>query len=207
MQQRQDVLQRGKYYTGTDQTVDNTNVLGGFLVGQTAEFRDVDPVTNIERSGRMVKCMLVRNTSTIALKPGRICKFDVTVATKLKNSDGYTFVVASPGFGVVDEFLPAAGVPVGAVFWVVIGGPSRVSTRAAGDNVALAVGDWLVAAVGTSATNDDGGRVNGADFGGTRGSVSDNTLNRIGKCLSTVLASQANALVDILVCCENNDGA
>jgi len=87
----------------------------------------------------------------------QVAAFDSTGTTNYTygNDVGGYAAVGNVG-GVVDEFLPAAGVPINALFWLVMEGPSLVqadnaSTFAIGDHV-LPGTNGVAAAVTPSAT-------------------------------------------------------
>jgi len=116
------------------------------------------------RSGMNWTVMCVRNVSTIALVPSRVAKLKATTdgISTLHEVSGYANVIATPNVGIVDEFLPAAGVPNKALFWLFIGGPVYVRTPPlqADFNSSIAIDGPLVsAASGTSLTDTDGGRI------------------------------------------------
>lgn len=114
---------------------------GSHVVGTRKVFRDEDPKTGALKSNRTVECIAVKNTGAAALLPGQVAKFKD--AAILSEVDGLA-VAATALMGVVDEYLPAAGVPVGEVFWLVVRGPSTVTKTA----TSVAAG----AAYGPSAT-------------------------------------------------------
>ena len=59
--------------------------------------------------------------------------------------------------GVVDEYLPIAGVAVNDVFWVVVSGPTEVVAALSG--TAVAVGDRLAAITAATSGATTAGRV------------------------------------------------
>jgi hypothetical protein len=84
-----------------------------------------------------VECIAVKNVSGGALLPGQVVKFKAA-ATSGQFSGGIlgevdataTTANALPAanglVGVVDEYLPSAGVPNNEVFWLVVRGPATV---------------------------------------------------------------------------------
>lgn len=114
------------------------------------------PVAN-DSSGRLVRVRVAQNTSTIPLLPKRLARFAASSPVKT-TVDGYYFQRADLLAGVVDEFLPVAGVAIGDLFYLVVQGPTVVKSPTAG-GVAFAIGDRLAAATGTSQTNADAGAV------------------------------------------------
>ncbi len=120
---------------------------GAHLEGKEWMFEDLD-YANLSngiapaRSGKFVFCRLVRNKSGAALLPKRFAQYkaDGTTADIFGGQvSGYGDTVGQVG-GVVDEFLPAAGVPNNALFWLVVEGPTIMTTAASGDtNIGLGV--------------------------------------------------------------------
>lgn len=100
---------------------------GSTVVGTRKVFRDEDPKTGAIKSNRTVECIAVKNTSGSALLPGQVAKFKASAI--LTEVDGLAEAAATL-MGVVDEYLPAAGVPNGEVFWLVVRGPSTVTKTA-----------------------------------------------------------------------------
>jgi len=68
-----------------------------------------------------VKCVAMRNTSGGALLPKVLAKAED--AAILTGVDGDA-TADSPVVGVVDEYLPAAGVAANDIFWLVVSGPA-----------------------------------------------------------------------------------
>lgn len=97
---------------------------GSHIVGMRKVFRDEDPKTGALKSNRTVECIAVKNTSGSALLPGAVAKFKD--AAILSEVDGLA-TTSSQLMGVVDEYLPSAGVANGEVFWLVVRGPSTVT--------------------------------------------------------------------------------
>jgi len=114
---------------------------GSNVTGTRKVFRDEDPKTGVLKSNRTVECIAVKNTSGSAILPGAVAKFKN--AALLTEVDGLA-VADTTLMGVVDEYLPAAGVPNNEVFWLVVRGPSTVTKTA----TSVAAG----AAYGPSAT-------------------------------------------------------
>jgi hypothetical protein len=100
---------------------------GSHIVGTRKVFRDENPTNGVLNSNRTVECIAVKNTSGSALLPGQVAKFKDSAI--LSEVDGLA-VAATTLMGVVDEYLPAAGVKDGEVFWLVVRGPSTVTKTA-----------------------------------------------------------------------------
>jgi len=202
---------RGKTYfdgaTISAQDVTDTN----YLLGKEWVFEDVDYSVSgakVLRSGRQVTCRLVRNVSGGALLPKRVVAYDTSAGLRFGDSvDGYTTTTAEDYAGVVDEFLPAAGVPDDDIFWIVVEGPTLCLTdiEAAAGNV-ISVGDRLTAltAVTSGATTAGRVKVQGALSAATSGVVDftalfDEARNVIGRALSAKTTSNTDSsiLVDV----------
>lgn len=119
---------------------------GSNVVGTRKVFRDEDPKTGALQSNRTVECIAVKNTSGSALLPGAVAKFkDAAILTEV---DGLA-TTSTALMGVVDEYLPAAGVPNNEVFWLVVRGPSTVTKTAT--SVAAGASYGLSATAGAAA--------------------------------------------------------
>ena len=139
---------------------------GTSVTGTQKAFTDSDPRTSEASkfySNRAVTCVAVRNVSGSALLPGTVVDFSATAildAVDGASSDGTGLI------GVVDEYLPATGCAALDVCWVVVSGPTAITTAgsfSAGD--ALAVADGAAAAsvgddvVGYAISPESGGQV------------------------------------------------
>ena len=111
-------------------------------------------------NGRPIRVKVVRNASTINLKPRRLARYQLaTAGINLETRvDGYTASLADVPAGMIDEFLPAAGVPPQDLFYLVIAGPS-IGTSLTTGTVAINHGDRLVPGAGTSNITADAGCV------------------------------------------------
>lgn len=119
---------------------------GSTVVGTRKEFRDESPLTGVINSNRTVECVAVKNTSGSALLPGQVAKFkDAAILTEV---DGLA-TTSTALMGIVDEYLPAAGVKDGEVFWLVVRGPSTVTKTAT--SVAAGAAYGLSATAGSAA--------------------------------------------------------
>jgi len=136
-------------YAGFDlanATADPTN--GMNTTGCQKVFSDVDPRTNntgVVFSNRPVTCIAVRNTSGGVLLPGAVVKFKKTAI--LDEVDGPAAASTDAPLGVVDEYLPARGVANNDVFWLVVSGPTAITTAAT-----LTAGAIVTATAGAAAT-------------------------------------------------------
>ena len=135
---------------------DAENGDGSHVIGMRKEFLDITPSTGVVNSNRAVECICVKNASAAALLPGQVAKFKLAATSGLTSGGIIGEVDGLAGasdklIGVVDEYLPAAGVPVGEVFWLVVRGPSTVRKTT---GAAIAAGDTLstTATTGSIAT-------------------------------------------------------
>jgi hypothetical protein len=89
-------------------------------------------------TGADVHCRLVQNTSAGALLPGQAVVWKTGFfLTQIGATAGSLSLAA----GIVDEYLPAAGVPINSYFWLVVEGPTLVINDGVG---VLAEGAILV---------------------------------------------------------------
>lgn len=163
---------------GVSSTADGTG-----WVGVVKVFPDVNPSTGKVRSNRVKKCVAVRNTSGAALLPKRVVRFDVTNAGKLLGDvDGYVAVGNNELCGVVDEYLPSAGVAANDVFWVTVDGPTEVSHALSG--TAVAVGNRLAAITAATSGATTAGRVTPSSLTSSTTSAGNDSRGVIGYAIS-----------------------
>lgn len=149
-------------------------------------------------TGKFVKVRVVRNNSGAVLLGKRAAKFAL-VAGAVSDSQvsGYATVTAERSY-IIDDLLPATGVPNGDLFFVVLEGPCLARTSMIGaDANAFAVGDYLHAqtAVTTGATTS--GRVGAALLTGATSVLAGNILNIVGRAMSAKTTANTNA--DVLI--------
>ena len=129
---------------------DAENGDGSNLTGCFKEFLDTTPTTGKLNSNRGVMCICVKNSSGGALLPGTVVKFKDGSLTEVDAAA----TTSSLRMGVVDEYLPAAGVANGEVFWLVVKGPSTVTkttaSLSAGAGIGLSATAGSAAAVSTN---------------------------------------------------------
>jgi hypothetical protein len=154
---------RGQTLGVTVKMYEAENGDGATVVGTRKVFRDESPITGAILSNRTVECIAVKNTSGSALLPGAVAKFKD--AAILSEVDGLA-TTSTALMGIVDEYLPAAGVADGEVFWLVVRGPSTVTktstsvsagasyglSATAGSAAAQSTNPLLGYAIATSAT-------------------------------------------------------
>lgn len=120
----------------------------------------------------------MKNVSGITLLPKLLAVFKKSDPTETQ-VDGYTAAVGDRPAGVIDEFLPAAGVPPNDLFYIVVDGPTKVKTVTA-TLTALAVGDRVVPGTGTNKTANDAGRIQAQDLTGVTAALANNVQNAVG---------------------------
>lgn len=163
--------------------------------------------------GRLCVLRLVKNNSGIALLPKRLAKLDATAGKVGVEAVAYAHEcpnAADAAFSRsagVDEFLPASGVPNGAYFYVVVGGPAML-TMAYTEVGDIAAGDVLVAQTSNASTAaTDAGRVVEMALAGSSATTVYSWLLKlalqdgavVGEALSAVSSSETgeDILVDI----------
>jgi hypothetical protein len=179
------------------------------LVGKEWSFEDIDYGATAQgarpsRTARAVTCRLVKNGSGGALLPKRLVRFKTGAGPEYGAVvDGYARTTAERSYPV-DEFLPAAGVPNGAYFWVVVEGPAKVLTPLAGAefNGDVTEGSRLVALTAATSGATTAGRVAVENFTGSTQTadyafIHNNLANMVGRALSARTTGNTNA--DLLV--------
>lgn len=172
----------------------SSNDDGKSWVGVVKQFPDVDPTTGKVRSGRVKVCVAVRNASGAALLPKRVVRFAVGTAgtAVFSHVDGYSAVTNEERVGVVDEFLPAAGVADKDVFWVTVSGPTEVAVALSGSDVA--VGNRLSCITAATSGATTAGRVTVSPLSAATTGAGDNGLGVIGRACSVGATTGANVL-------------
>ncbi len=193
---------RGEYEASSDLSL---------LCGREYEFEDIDYAQTSgarkARSGKMVRVRLVKNGSAAAIPPKTLVQFSTAAGADQYNAvaSGLASVTNQRAFPA-DEFLPAAGAPVGAYFWVVVCGPCVCRTPLAGAdfNGDIAVGGVLAAlTAATSGATTAGRLANQVVTGSSQATDMSFTIlaaeNYVGRALSAATTGQTNAdlLVDV----------
>lgn len=189
-------------------TINTSPFDGVYLEGKEFIFEDVDPRAAAaspgsspgQRTGRYVKCRIVRNVSGIALLPMRLVSGDTTAPRYTTRANGYTDLAAQDWLGVVDEYLPAAGVPANDLFWVTVAGPTLILTDLAGGaNNVIAVGTRMVALTAATSQATTAGRVYPQDLTGATAVLGGQVYGVVGRALSAMTTAQTNTgvLVDM----------
>jgi hypothetical protein len=194
----QGTFRRGTTYNmGTTSTLTSSYGTSVNLEGHIGYFKDETVSSGgikTLRSDRTQKCMIVRNVSGIALLPKRIARWASGYVGR--RVDGYTAVDNQWAAGVVDERLPAAGVPNYDLFWLQVAGPCLVNMPLS-QNADIAEGDQLVAITAATSQATTAGRPQKLVATSNATTALTQALNKLGRALSAKSSSQTTA--DILV--------
>jgi hypothetical protein len=169
--------------TPNDSLVGISGSYGDNWVGCVKEFTDVNAITGQVRSNRRKVCIAVRNTSAGALLPKRVVRLAGNGTALFSAADGYATVTNDSFVGVVDEFLPAAGVAVNDVFWVTVDGPTEVSVALSGSDPAVRSALSVITAATSGATT--AGRVTVSPLSSSTAGANDNGIGVIGFACSS----------------------
>lgn len=180
------------------------HLVGRDYLVEDEDWTNSNPGAKPTRSGKLVKIRLVKNSSGVALLPKHVVRYSVTAGEYGHFVDGDVRTDAQDWAGVVDEFLPSAGVPNGAYFFIVTEGPSKVITpfaAAAFNAVDITVGSLLVAATAATSQGTLPGRVTVANTASTSqatdySNIINPVVNALGRALSA--ATTGNTNTDIL---------
>jgi len=185
---------RGQYETNEDMSL---------LAGREYMFEDLNYAqtqgAKAQRSGRLNRVRLVQNGSGVAILPKQLCQFSTTPGAINYGCVVSGYVNTTNGRGYpADEFLPAAGVPAGAYFFIVTKGAAlcRLPNQTAdygGTNVA--VGGVLVGVTSAASTGVTAGRVAPQSVTASN----DAAENYVGRALSAATTGQTDqdVLVDV----------
>ncbi len=190
------------YYGGT--TID-TNDLGGVDLEGVACRWLYDPSSTGQASRRtnnFRQTIVVRNTSGVALLPGRAAIWSSTFFGK--RVSGMCYTTAQAIAGIVDDSLPAAGVPTNDLFHLVVSGPCLIRQALSNLGADLAQDDWVYAITAATSQATTSGRFERfvgtfGDTHTTNGTAANILFNRIGRAMSTSLTSNTNGQVLIWV--------
>lgn len=186
---------RGRTYYGPNVTISSSYGPNIGLEGQEQSFRDVDysggPGILAPRSNRENVCLLVRNASGINLLPKRVAKWKA--GFRNKRVDGYCAIGEEACAGVVDEWLPSAGVRDGDLFWLCVKGPTQVLTDLAGaDFNVINEGDLLVALTAATSQATTAGRVKSFVVTSNATFATTAAFNQFGRAMSAKTTANTN---------------
>lgn len=193
------VIPRGKgwYNTGAEIASGDWGANSILREGTTRTFAAKDPSNRLSRRhGGEVICELVRNTSDAVMLPKHLVAYES--GYEGRRVDTYTNATAQRPAGVVDEFWPAGGVPVGELFWLVKKGDTlwKSGHTAAAGNV-ISAGYRLVAITGNGTTANDAGHFSVEDLTGATALLADQVHNSVAIALSANTTNQTDR--DVLV--------
>jgi hypothetical protein len=205
---------RGETYANGNAFILDTNnpenvggVLGGWnLTGKEYDFEpnamDAEtgyPTEAGDPSGRPTKCKVVRNTSGVNLKPGRLVHYDTSLSATYGYEvavDGYCYQLSDRPAGIVDDLLPPAGVAPNDLFYIIIEGPTY-GTQPASPVNAVVESRLVPSATGSSRTDDTAGRLALQDTTATGAALFEQIQNAVG--LASLANDTANAQYPIIV--------
>lgn len=187
------------FYNGG--TIDSNNLGGAEHEGREFQVKDEIPAAGgimTRRSGRIRHVRCVRNKSGIALLPKRLAT--EKAGTLGCQVDGYGCVGGQQPVYLIDEFLPAAGVPNNDLFYVVTKGPATgLSDLAAGANNPINQGDALVALTAVTSQATTAGRIVSASLTGTTVTTSGFAANFAIFGFAMSAKTTANTNADVLI--------
>lgn len=175
------------FYNG--EAIDQNELGGVNLEGREYEFED-----DIFGTGQIVRVRVVRNSTDHNIKPKKMVTLEKTGHFG-KRVDAYADTLAASNAFPADELLPAAGVPTGDLFYVVVQGPATVLTSDAG--VAINEGDVLVCA--TAANTNAAGKVEVQTLTGATAALANQIQNRLGIALEARTVGQTGADLKALI--------
>jgi hypothetical protein len=149
---------------------------GSHILGVSKVFLDTNPATQAVATNLTVECVAVKNTSGGALLPKTLVQFKAGAILTEVDAGATT---SSTRWGVVDEYLPASGVPANEVFWVVVKGPTTVLKLTHATDEAIAAGAKVSATA-------------------TAGKVESGSSVKVGLCITAAasLDTEARVLLD-----------
>lgn len=197
----------GQTLTGTDS---DGNLINGHWLGQEFVFPASASAAGQLRgqkgrlTGRTIRARLVRNVAGFAVLGKRVVKFVESGGySDFETIDGYCAVKADAHLAFSDPNLPSAGCADDDIMWVIIEGPTTVLSpfEAGGFDKAIAAGDPLVGATGSTTGTSGVGRVSvgGVLAGGSLAATDafNHARNNLGRALSARTTGETNA--EILV--------
>jgi hypothetical protein len=191
-------FQRGEtFYQGATVPTPDASDMASQLEGTEWEFPDLDysvaGPTKPRRSPAMVRCRVVRNLNAAALLPKRLVSFQGTAgAAAFGRVDGYTTTTAALAAGVLDEYLPSAGVPANDLCYAVVKGPALCLTPLSNQSADVAVNGVLVAITGATSGSTTSGRVANQDLTGATALLANQVQSAVGRAMSSKLTNDTN---------------
>lgn len=181
------------FYDGA--TIDSANLGGVDLEGREWVFEDLDLTTagaKAHRTNFQVRCRIVRNSSGVTIVPNRVVTYQST--NWGKRIDGMCDLLSENAAGVVDEWLPTAGVVANDLFWIVVEGPAMCNTTGAAITETINVGDWVVAASAAASTGGTlAGRIQSQLSNAATLPLINQVQNRLGRAMTARTADNTNS--------------
>lgn len=185
------------------------NLINGEKLGMVYTFPASRLTSNIRGNkarltGRQITAILLRNESGFTMLGKRVAKVKESGGYgDFEAVDGYCAVKADAHLVFIDPNLPATGIADDDIFWGILRGPTIVLSpfEAGGFDKAIAAGDPLVGATGSTTGTSGVGRVSvggvlaGGSLAGTDAYAQ--ARNNLGRALSARTTGETNA--DILV--------
>ncbi len=197
------IVPRGKGWYNTGSTVDDkyydstqSDYIGCpsiKLEGTAVAVRNKAKGSISPRDNQDVVLVFVRNVSTAVLLPSQLVTWKALFIGK--RVDGHCKVDTERVAGVVDEFFPAAGVPIGECFWLQVKGPCMVRTSVAASTAenTFSAGSLMCAATGANSTGivstTSGGKIRYATVNPTGITHAVDFANIVGKALTAATSS------------------
>jgi hypothetical protein len=192
------------------------NLINGHWLGMVFTFPAQRLTSNVAGNksrftGKAITAICLRNEAGFALLPKRFAKLTLTAGySPVESASGYAAGTACLNIVGIDSYLPSAGVADDDIFWGIIGGPFTVLTPITNTDMGsdIAVGDYLVAATGTTTGVTTSGRVGKPVFVNATAGATQASLNGfnmaagvIGRALSarTTDNTASDVLVDLCI--------
>ena len=169
---------------------------GDQWLGAVKEFTDVNPANGQVRTNRRKVCVCVKNTSTVVLLPKRIVAFNTAAGKMFTEVNGYSAVTNEERVGVVDEWLPSAGVAINDIFWVTVNGPTEVVAALSG--TAITAGARLAAITAAASTGTTAGRATPSSLVGATTGGNDNGRGVIGYAVSAGTTADGSSVLALI---------
>lgn len=192
------ILDLGKTHYGLTGTIPSTYGDSLGMEGTVLVFKDEDPTDRSKyRSHHDKTFIIVRNTGAVNLLPKQTVVWESGYVNRRVN--GKAYLTNGKVAGVVDEYLPAAGVRVGDLFLLCVKGPSLFYTPMEGDvNNVFAVGDHLWSQTAATSGATTAGRLKGTpgEFSATAatdGTMVQQALKRVGWAMSAGTTGETNS--------------
>ena len=176
--------------------IQSSALYGDNFTGVVKEFTDVNPITGQVRTNRRKVCVAVKNTSAGVLLPKRVVSFNTAAGKLFSEVNGYARLTNEERVGVVDEWLPAAGVAVNDIFWLTVDGPTEVSAAVSG--TAIAAGDRLAAITAATSGATVAGRVTPSSLASATTGANDNARGVLAYAVSAGTTADGSAVLALV---------